>query len=469
MADIFKMPKLGETVTKGTVSRWLLAVGDSVNFDDPLLEISTDKVDSEIPSPYAGTLLEILVPEGETVEVGAPLARIGLPTDPPAPAEPSAASSAPAPSSAPATAQPNGSSLAATAPTATPVPAASPLSAASFLSAAASTSAPAPAPASSTAVGSKPLLSPVVRKLAAEHGVDLATIKGSGAGGRIMREDVEATIAAEAAVAAAARNRADAEAAVSAAGRSRRDEEAAVSAAGRNRRDEVQAMSRIRLAVAERMTESLRVAPHVWSSVEVDLQAVEDVRSRHKERFSGEEGISLTYLPFIARAVCDALRAVPAVNSSVDIQAKTITLHRYVNLGIAVDLSEQGLTVPVIRDADGLSLRGLARAIRAAADKARSGRATIDDLSGSTFTITNPGPLGDYASMPIINQPNAAILSTNLVSRRPTAVGDAIAVHYMTILGFSYDHRAFDGVTGSRFLAHVRDSLQTRDWAAELG
>jgi pyruvate dehydrogenase E2 component (dihydrolipoamide acetyltransferase) len=424
MADIFKMPKLGETVTKGTVSRWLLAVGDSVNFDDPLLEISTDKVDSEIPSPYAGTLLEILVPEGETVDVGAPLARIGLRTEPPAPAEPPAASS---------------------------------------LSAAASTPAPAPAPASSTAVGSKPLLSPVVRKLAAEHGVDLAIVKGSGAGGRIMREDVEAAIAA------AARNRRDEEAAVAAAARNRADAEAAVSAAGRNPRDEVQAMSRIRLAVAERMTESLRVAPHVWSSVEVDLQAVEDVRSRHQERFRGEEGMSLTYLPFIARAVCDALRAVPAVNSSVDIQAKTITLHHYVNLGIAVDLSEQGLTVPVIRDADGLSLRGLARAIRAAADKARSGRATIDDLSGSTFTITNPGPLGDYASMPIINQPNAAILSTNLVSRRPTAVGDAIAVHYMTILGFSYDHRAFDGVTGSRFLAHVRDSLQTRDWAAELG
>jgi 2-oxoglutarate dehydrogenase E2 component (dihydrolipoamide succinyltransferase) len=408
MADIFKMPKLGETVTKGTVSRWLLAVGDSVNFDDPLLEISTDKVDSEIPSPYAGTLLEILVPEGETVDVGAPLARIGLPAS-----SPSATAS-----SSSATASP---------PVATAL-------------------APPPAPSSSTTVGSKPLLSPVVRKLAAEHGVDLATVKGSGTHGRIMREDVEAAIAV--------------------ASRNPRDEEAAAS---RNPRDEVRPMSRIRLAVAERMTESLRVAPHVWSSVEVDMQAVEEVRSRHKERFRTEEGISLTYLPFVARAVCDALRAVPAVNSSVDMQAKTITLHHYVHLGIAVDLSEQGLTVPVIRDADGLSLRGLARAIRAAADKVRSGQATIDDLTGSTFTITNPGPSGDYASMPIINQPNAAILSTNMVSRRPTAVGDAIAVHYMTILGFSYDHRAFDGVTGSRFLAHVRDALQTRDWAAELG
>ena len=427
MADIFKMPKLGETVTKGTVSRWLLAAGDSVNFDDPLLEISTDKVDSEIPSPYAGTLLEILVPEGETVDVGAPLARIGLPAE---------AALSP---TAPAAAQPNGSSLSAT-PIATPVPASSPSGTAL---------APPPALSSSTTVGSKPLLSPVVRKLAAEHGVDLATVKGSGTHGRIMREDLEAAIAV--------------------ASRNPRDEEAAAAAAIRNPRDEVRPMSRIRLAVAERMTESLRVAPHVWSSVEVDMQAVEEVRSRHKERFRIEEGISLTYLPFIARAVCDALRAVPAVNSSVDMQAKTITVHHYVHLGIAVDLSEQGLTVPVIRDADGLSLRGLARAIRAAANKVRSGQAAIDDLTGSTFTITNPGPLGDYASMPIINQPNAAILSTNMVSRRPTAVGDAIAVHYMTILGFSYDHRAFNGVTGSRFLAHVRDALQTRDWAAELG
>ncbi len=434
MADIFKMPKLGETVTKGTVSRWLLAVGDPVNFDDPLLEVSTDKVDSEIPSPYAGTVLEILVPEGETVDVGAPLAKIGTPAEALEPSTaPAAPTAAPAPSlpSPAATAPPSAAASSLPSPAAPSPAATAPPSAAATL---APPPAPPPAPSSSTMVVGKPLLSPVVRKLAAEHGVDLATVNGSGIHGRIMREDVQAAIAA----------------------------------ASRNPRDEVQPMSRIRLAVAERMTESLRVAPHVWSSVEVDMQAVEEVRSRHRERFRAEEGISLTYLPFIARAVCDALRAVPAVNSSVDMQAKTITLHHYVHLGIAVDLSEQGLTVPVIRDADGLSLRGLARAIRAAADKARSGQATIDDLSGSTFTITNPGPLGDYASMPIINQPNAAILSTNMVSRRPTAVGDAIAVHYMTILGFSYDHRAFDGVTGSRFLAHVRDSLQTRDWAAEL-
>ena len=225
----------------------------------------------------------------------------------------------------------------------------------------------------------------------------------------------------------------------------------------------------MRLAIAERMTELLRIAPHVWTSVEVDVQAIEEVRSRHKEQFRREEQASLTYLAFVARAACDALRAFPVVNSSIDMQAKTRVLHHYVNLGIAVDLSEQGLVVPVIRDADGLNLRGLARAIRALGDKGNAGALTHDDLTGSTFTITNPGPFGGYASAPIINQPNSAILSVNMVSRRPTAVGDAVAVHYMTILGFSYDHRAFDGVTASRFLAYLRDALQDRDWAAELG
>jgi len=225
----------------------------------------------------------------------------------------------------------------------------------------------------------------------------------------------------------------------------------------------------MRLAIGERMVESLRIAPHVWTSVEVDMQAIEEVRRRHKEQFRREERTSLTYLAFIARAACDALRAFPVVNSSIDMQARTRVLHHYVNLGIAVDLSEQGLVVPVIRDADGLNVRGLARAILALGEAADAATFTPDDLAGSTFTITNPGPFGGYASAPIINQPNSAILSANMVSRRPTAVGDAVAVHYMTILGFSYDHRAFDGVTASRFLAFLRDTLQDRDWEAELG
>jgi 2-oxoglutarate dehydrogenase E2 component (dihydrolipoamide succinyltransferase) len=402
MADVFKMPKLGETVTTGTVTRWLRAVGDTVGFDDPLLEVATDKVDSEIPSPYSGVLLEIMVPEGETVAVGVELARIGAPADaaPPPPAPPA-----------------NG----------------------------------------------RAKLSPIVRKLAARHGIDLGTIQGSGATGRITREDIEAAIARIGPAPTEAP-------AVTQTPFVPKPSTVTISpAVTTGPRDEVQPLSRMRLAIAERMTESLRTAPHVWTAVEVDLQAVEEVRREHKERFRREEGTSLTYLAFVARAACDALRAFPVINSSLDMAARTRVLHHYVNLGIAVDLSEQGLVVPVIRDADGLNLRGLARSIRAVADQASAGQYTPDDLAGSTFTITNPGPFGGYASAPIINQPNSAILSVNEVTRRPTAVGDAVAVHYMTILGFSYDHRAFDGVVASRFLARVRDTLQDRDWAAELG
>src|SRR4051795_2923495 len=420
MADVFKMPKLGETVTTGTVTRWLLAVGDPVAFDDPLLEVATDKVDSEIPSPYSGVLLEIMVPEGETVAVGAELARIGMPAESSVgpPAESSQASS----------------------PATTPTP-----------------------PITSTPPhNGRAKLSPIVRKLAARHGIDLGTVQGSGATGRITREDIEAVIAQ---VGSGPRTPETLEAPSAPSA----PVTPPVTGAGIGSRDEVQPLSRMRLTIAERMTESLRTAPHVWTAVEVDLQAVEEVRRQHKERFRREEGTSLTYLAFVSRAVCDALRAFPVINSSLDMEARTRVLHHYVNLGIAVDLSEQGLVVPVIRDADGLNLRGLARAIRAAADKAHAGRATPDDLSGSTFTITNPGPFGGYASAPVINQPNSAILSVNEVTRRPTAVGDAVAVHYMTILGLSYDHRAFDGVTASRFLVRVRDALQDRDWAAELG
>ena len=421
MADVFKMPKLGETVTTGTVTRWLRAVGDTVGFDDPLLEVATDKVDSEIPSPYSGVVLEIMVPEGETVAVGAELARIGPPAESgptPSPAAPVAALSTPV---TPATS---------------------------------STSASSTSAASSVPPNGRAKLSPIVRKLAARHGIDLGAIQGSGATGRITREDIEAAIARAGAAQATPPG-------VTAA--------ATQTPVAAGPRDEVQPLSRMRLAIAERMTESLRTAPHVWTAVEVDLQAVEEVRREHKERFRRVEGTSLTYLAFVARAACDALRAFPVVNSSLDMAARTRILHHYVHLGIAVDLSEQGLVVPVIRDADGLNLRGLARAIRAVADKANAGRSAPDDLAGSTFTITNPGPFGGYASAPIINQPNSAILSVNEVTRRPTAVGDAVAVHYMTILGFSYDHRAFDGVTASRFLARVRDTLQDRDWAAELG
>jgi pyruvate dehydrogenase E2 component (dihydrolipoamide acetyltransferase) len=428
MADdvhVLTMPKLGETVTEGTVSRWLKSVGDQVAFDDPLLEVSTDKVDSEIPSPYDGVLLDVLVAEGETVAVGTELARIGpagaVPAGP-APVEPVAAPAAP--------------------------------------TAAVATLTQAPAP-THPGNGKGRLLSPVVRRLAAENDLDLSTVSGSGAGGRITRDDVVAAIAARSAPVAPARVTPSA-APIGA------PPSAPVAAAPAGDREEVVPLSRIRLVTAERMLQSRQISPHVWTSVEVDVERIEQVRRRHNYQFQKREGASLTYLAFIARATIDALRAFPAVNSSLDMVTKTMTLHHYVNLAIAVDLDEQGLMAPVIKDADALNLRGLARAIRTVGHAAKAKKLTADDLTGSTFTISNPGPLGSYASAAIINQPNVAIMTTDGVSRRPTVVGDAIAIHHMCILGLSYDHRAFDGVTASRFLMYVRDALQERDWETEL-
>jgi pyruvate/2-oxoglutarate dehydrogenase complex dihydrolipoamide acyltransferase (E2) component len=390
-----------------------------VAFDDPLFEVSTDKVDSEIPSPYDGVLLEILVPEGETVPVGTTLARIG---------EPGAAPSAAAPQAAPAPA-------AAAVPTA-PAP----------------SRPPAPAPAGN---GKGRMLSPVVRRLAAEHQLDLSRVSGTGGGGRVMREDVLAAIAAGPASAQA----------VPAAAAATTRPAAPVPA---DARDEVVPLSRIRQITAERMIESRRTSAHVWTSIEVDLERIEKIRQKHKAAFRQAEGASLTYLPFIGRAVCDGLRAHPPLNCSIDTDAKTITYHHYVNLGIAVDVAGLGLMAPVIRDADALNIRGLARAIRDVGTRAKDRKLGQADMSGSTFTISNPGPMGTYASAAVINQPNVAILTTEGVIRRPVAVGDAIAIHHTCVLGLSYDHRALDGVVAAQFLAYLRDALQDRDWEAEL-
>ncbi|MGE3256641.1 dihydrolipoamide acetyltransferase family protein, partial [Pseudonocardia sp.] len=418
-------------VTEGTVGTWLKQPGDTVAFDDPLFEVSTDKVDSEIPSPYDGVLLEVLVATGETVPVGTVLARIGEP------GVARAGAAMPAPSGGAAR---------------TPTHGAAP-----------SVTGRAPADAEPGR-----MLSPLVRRLAAESGIDLATVTGSGVGGRIRREDVERAVATARTPAPPPVSTPAPAAPTAPAPGAARPEPAAAPTARLDPRDETVPLPKIRLTIAQRMTHSVRTAPHVWTSVEVDLDAIERVRATHKDRFRTEEGMSLTQLAFVARAICDALRAFPNVNSSLDMEAKTRILHHYVNLGIAVDLNEQGLVAPVIRDADTLNLRGLARAIRATAQKATSGKLGPDDLTGSTFTVTSPGPIADYASAPIINQPNSAIMSLNMITRRPVAVGDAIAIHPMTILGFCYDHRAFDGVTASKFMAHVRDSLQDRDWAAEL-
>ena len=438
-ADVYEvtMPKLGETVTEGLVSQWLKQVGDTVAFDDPLFEVSTDKVDSEVPSPYDGVLLEILVNEGDTVPVGTAIARIG---EPGAQAAPSSA-----PAAAPA-AQVSETDEPATELAAVTTP-----------------------PAGNGQPGV--LLSPVVRRMAAEKGIDLTAIAGSGAGGRIRREDVEQAIAAQPAAAAPPAAVAAPPATVSAPATAPALPPAVAApkpAASVSPGDEVVKLSRMRLITADLMVKSLKTSAHVWTSVEVDFEHVEQVRQRHREQFKKREGVSLTYLPFIARAVCDALREFPAVNSSVDIENQTMTLHHYVNLGIAVDLSEQGLVAPVVKNADSLNIRGLARNIAAVAAGARARTLAAADMSGSTFTITNPGPFASYASAPVINQPNVAILSTDGIARRPVAVGDAIAIHHMSILGFSYDHRAFDGSTASMFLRYIRDAIQDRGWSDEL-
>ena len=418
------MPKLGETVTEGTVSAWSRQVGDVIAFDDPLFEVSTDKVDSEIPSPYDGVLLEILVAAGETVPVGTPLARIG---------EPGATASSHSS---------NGAAPAATSPPAIPV-------------------------ASEAAVGTGPiargglLLSPLVRRLVGEAGLDPANINGTGVGGRIRREDVQHALSSPVTrevTAAPSTGPAPAKAV-----------QTATPGAGSDGRDEVVTLSRMRLAVAEGMVRSLAISASVWTSIEVDFDNVDRVRATHKDRFKKETGSSLSYLPFVARAVVDALRAFPTVNSSIDVPAKTMTLHPYVNLGIAVDLDQQGLVVPVVRDADSLNMRGVAKKITEMAGAARAKKLGAADMQGSTFTITNPGPFASFASGPIINQPNVAILCTDGVKRRPVAVGDAIAIHPTGIIGLVYDHRAFDGSTASLFLMHIRDSLEKRDWEPEVG
>ena len=423
------MPKLGETVTEGTVGRWLKKVGDPVAFDDPLYEVSTDKVDSEIPSPYDGFLLEVLVNEGETVPVGTPLARIGAPGSTSAPA------AAPSTPDRPAAA-------AATAPAAA-------------------------TPARVTGNGATgAVLSPVVRRLLAERNLDAGSVTGTGGGGRITREDV---LAAKPGARAVQPGQA-AQPAVRPATRpdGRPKPAAAPQPAAVDARDEVVPASRIRMITADRMVESRRTAAHVWTSNAGALERIEQIRQRHKAAFRKAEGASLTYLPFIARAVCDALRAYPPLNCSFDMDAKTITYHHYVNLGIAVDVAGLGLMAPVIKDADSLNLRGLARAIRDVGTRAKERTLGSAEMSGSTFTISNPGPMGTYASAAVINQPNVAILTTEGVARRVVAVGDAIAIHHTCVLGLSYDHRALDGVVAAQFLAYLRDALQDRDWEAEL-
>lgn len=441
MAVQVAMPQLGETVTEGTIIRWSKQVGDTVAEDEVLLEISTDKVDTEIPSPVAGVILDILVPEGETVAVGIPLVVIGEAGEQPE-ASRDAASSV-------TVNTPRGVVSAAPAEAADPEPA---------------------PPAAAGAAGMRGVLSPVVRKLAAEHEIDLTLITGTGKDGRITRKDVMAAVAAPAREAAAA----PAEAASQAQETPQAAPTPATPSATAPADTETVPVGRLRMRIARNMRAARQTAAHVFTSVEVDYEAVARVRQAHGEEFRQREGFPLTYLPFIARAAVDALGTFPVVNSSFDIEAATATYHRAVHLGIAVDLEREGLIVPTIRDCDGLQVRGIARAAKTLADKARTGSLEPNDVSTSTFTITNAGPYGSFISVPIINVPNTAILSTDTVVKRPTVVtdsdgSDAIAVHHVGYLGLSWDHGAFDGSTAAQFLRRIKENLESWDWNRELG
>ncbi|MFN8233348.1 MAG: dihydrolipoamide acetyltransferase family protein [Actinomycetota bacterium] len=428
-----QMPQLGETIVEGTILRWLKREGEQVERDEPLFEISTDKVDTEVPSPVAGTLTRIVVEEGQTVPVGTELAVIDD-GDGAATPEPVAAEPAPAP-----------------VPTQPPV------------------SATAPAPSDTGAVAPVPdrgarsqILSPLVRRLASEHGLELSRIVGTGADGRITKKDVEAAIAAGAGGMTADTSASPPAVSGSAAPALRSVPVPAAPGAG----EEIVPMTHIRKAIATHMVGSIQATARAWTMVEVSMEQVARVRDRAKAAFREREGINLTYTPFVTRATTEALLAFPMVNA--ELRGDDIVLRRYVNMGIAVSYDE-GLIVPVVKGADTMNVVGLALAIDDLADRARAKRLQPDEVQGATFSITNPGPFGSIASVPIINTPNTAILAFDAIEKRPVVIDDAIAIRRMVYLSMSWDHRVIDGALAARFMARVKQNLETWDWAEDLG
>ena len=443
------LPPLGESVTEGTVTRWLKKVGEAVAADEPIVEVSTDKVDTEIPAPAGGIVLAIRVPEDTTVAVGTELAVIGdagaLPADS-APAPAAAPTSPPAPAPAPAAA-----------PTPPPVPVATPAPA----------QAPAAAPAATAPATSddEAYVTPLVRKLAADKGVDLTTVVGTGVGGRIRKQDVLAA-AERAAVPAAAPAAPSAPPSTPATATA--PAATAATAASSGMRGTTQPLSRLRRVIAERLVESLQVSAQLTTVVEVDVTRIAALRDRAKADFEAREGVKLTFLPFFAKAAVEALAAYPALNASIDMASGTVTYHGEVNLGVAVD-TDRGLLVPVVRDAGDLSVAGLARRITDLADRTRTNKVSPDELSGGTFTLTNTGSRGALFDTPIINQPQVAILGTGSVVKRPVVISDGssdvIAIRSMVYLALTYDHRLVDGADAARFLGAVRARLEEGTFA----
>ncbi|MDW8353168.1 MAG: 2-oxoglutarate dehydrogenase, E2 component, dihydrolipoamide succinyltransferase [Bryobacterales bacterium] len=435
MTDVV-MPQMGESIVEGTVTRWLKKKGDRVERDEPLFEISTDKVDTEIPSPAAGVLVEILVQEGETVPINTVVARIEESGDgrvaveePPAEALPKA--EAPQPLAA-----------------ASPAP----------------TVAPPPPPAEAAPEAEIPgPISPLVRRMAREHGIDLRQVKGTGAGGRITKQDVEAYLAARAAQAAPP---ARPEAAPAPPPVMPPPPAVEVPPPPRAERPKarVEPMSIMRQKIAEHMVLSKRTSPHVTTVHKVDMTRVAKMRERYKAEVQARYGYSLTYLPFITRAAAEALRAFPIVNASVE--GNNIIYHNEINIGIAVAL-DNGLIVPVIRNADEMNVLGLQRAIVDLATRARSRQLKPDEVHGGTFSITNFGSFGSLFGTPIINQPQVAILGVGAVEKTPVVVeDDAIAIRYISLMGLTFDHRLIDGAVADQFMQKVKSILE--NWSEQV-
>ena len=483
------MPRLGESVSEGTVTRWLKQEGDHVEADEPLLEVSTDKVDTEIPSPAAGVLKSIKVSEDETVEVGSELAVIddgaggeeaaddaqsdqAAEPEPEPEAEPEPSADAepdrePEPEPEPQRAkEPEPQRAEEAEPAREPEPSAQQPAAAAEA-----------APADEDDGGSGPsYVTPLVRKLAAEHGVDLADVHGTGVGGRIRKQDVidaagkgsggqAAQPSSPAAQPSAPTRPASPGAAPAAAARP--------SGPDTSVRGKTEKLSRLRTVIAQRMVESLQISAQLTTVVEVDITRIARLRDRAKGEFEAREGVKLSFLPFFALATCEALREHPAVNSSIDVEAGTATYHDAVHLGVAVD-TPRGLLVPVIKDASDLNLAGLARKIADLAERTRGNHITPDELGGGTFTLTNTGSRGALFDTPIINQPQVGILGTGSVVKRAVVVddpdvGEVIAVRNMVYLALTYDHRMVDGADAARFLTTVKARLEEGEFESEVG
>ena len=443
------MPELGESVTEGTITRWLKQVGDTVEVDEALLEVSTDKVDTEVPSPVAGTIVEILHDEDDTVDVGAVIVRIGDPNAAPATPEPAAPTPAPAAPAAPAAEEK--------------------VEVAPKVEAPKSVATPPAAQAKVNSNDDVPYVTPLVRKLADKHGVDLRTVTGTGVGGRIRKQDVLAAAgqgAAESAPAAAEAPAAAPATAASAVSTKRVDPAKAAL------RGTTQRVNRIREITAKKTLESLHTAAQLTQLHEVDMTNVAELRKANKAAFQAKYGVNLTYLPFFAKAAIEALVSHPNVNASYNAEKKEMTYHSQVNLGIAVD-TPAGLLSPVIHNAQDMTLPELAQAITDIADRARNNKLKPADLSGGTFTITNIGSEGALSDTPILVPPQAAIMGTGAIVKRPVVISehgvDAIAVRQMVYLPLTYDHQIVDGADAGRFLTTIRDRLETANFEGDLG